>query len=128
MVYYDLVGLSAYENIVIYTYFAFTSLSTVGFGDYCPRSDEERAVGGFILLFGVSLFSYIMGNFISIIDNYGQYEDEYNEDAQLQRFFGTIANFNDKNRLKSSVRDQIEAYFEYRWANFKCVGLTTDDS
>jgi hypothetical protein len=78
MVFYNLVGLSNNENIIVYTYFAFTSLSTVGFGDYCPRSNEERAVGGFILLFGVALFSYIMGNFISIIDNYRQYEDEYN--------------------------------------------------
>ena len=56
------------ENTIIVTYFAFTSLSTVGFGDYNPRSDIERLLCAFILLFGVAIFSYIMGNFISIID------------------------------------------------------------
>jgi hypothetical protein len=50
------------------TYFAFTSLSTVGFGDLHPRSDYERLITAFILLFGVAIFSYVMGNFIEILD------------------------------------------------------------
>lgn len=39
-------------------YFAFTTLSTVGFGDYYPVSDTERLTGAFVLLFGVATFSY----------------------------------------------------------------------
>jgi hypothetical protein len=45
-------------------YYSFTSLTTVGFGDYHPKSDYERIVVMFILMFGVAIFSYIMGNFI----------------------------------------------------------------
>jgi hypothetical protein len=52
------------ENIIIAVYYAFTSLSTVGFGDYNPKSNIERFVCAFILLFGVAIFSYVMGNFI----------------------------------------------------------------
>jgi hypothetical protein len=48
-------------------YFAFTSLSTVGFGDFNPRSDLERLMTALLLLTGVSVFSYIMGNLIEII-------------------------------------------------------------
>ena len=48
-------------------YFAFTSLSTVGFGDYNPKSDIERVLCSFVLMFGVSIFSYIMGIFIEIL-------------------------------------------------------------
>ncbi len=48
-------------------YFAFTSLSTVGFGDLNPRSDFERIFIAFMLMFGVAIFSYIMGQFIDII-------------------------------------------------------------
>ena len=40
------------------SYFAFTTLSTVGFGDYYPVSDIERFCGAFVLLFGVATFSY----------------------------------------------------------------------
>ena len=45
-------------------YFAFTSLSTVGFGDFYPVSDLERVVGSFVLLIGVAMFSYILGELL----------------------------------------------------------------
>jgi hypothetical protein len=54
--------------MVIAVYFAFTSLSTVGFGDYCPRSDLERLLGSIMLLFGVSIFSMAMGRFIEMVE------------------------------------------------------------
>jgi len=47
--------------MVILMYFSFTSLTTVGFGDYNPRSNVERLFISFGLLFGVAIFSYIMG-------------------------------------------------------------------
>ena len=52
---------------LVVIYFAFTSLSTVGFGDYHPKSDEERIFVAFLLLVGVATFSYIMGIFINIL-------------------------------------------------------------
>ena len=48
-------------------YYAFTSLSTVGFGDLSPRNDAERIMVAMILYFGVLLFSYIMSIFIEIL-------------------------------------------------------------
>jgi hypothetical protein len=54
--------------MVIAVYFAFTSLATVGFGDYCPRSDFERCLGAIMLLFGVAIFSMCMGNFIEMLE------------------------------------------------------------
>ena len=61
---------SEYEALIIATYFAFTSLSTVGLGDFHPRGNIERVCTGFMLLFGVAIFSYIMGNFIENLKNY----------------------------------------------------------
>jgi len=54
-------------RVVQTMYFSFTTLSTVGFGDYHPVNYYERAVACFILLYGVAIFSYIQGNFIEII-------------------------------------------------------------
>ena len=48
-------------------YFAFTSLSTVGFGDFYPVSDVERIIGAMVLMFGVAIFLFIMGKFIEMI-------------------------------------------------------------
>jgi hypothetical protein len=68
LTHYDLHKNSSAMNLLISLYFAFTSLSTVGFGDYAPRGNYERLFGSFMLLFGVAIFSYIMGNFIDILD------------------------------------------------------------
>ena len=57
-----------YDQAIIVMYWAFTTLSTVGFGDYNPRSDSERLMCAFFMLFGVAIFSYIMGIFIEILD------------------------------------------------------------
>ena len=68
IVYFQLYGMTPSEITILVTYYMFTSLSTVGFGDYHPRSNFERVYCAMILLFGVAIFSYIMGNFIEILD------------------------------------------------------------
>ena len=66
---WDLDGLSNSEFIITILYFTFTSLSTVGFGDYYPITDEERVVGAFMLLFGVAIFSYLMGKLFDVLQS-----------------------------------------------------------
>jgi hypothetical protein len=53
--------------MVILLYFSFTSLTTVGFGDFHPQSDSERIFIAAGLLFGVAIFSYIVGELIEVI-------------------------------------------------------------
>ena len=62
-------GALANQSLIV-MYWAFTTLSTVGFGDYNPRSDGERLMCAFFMLFGVAIFSYIMGIFIEILDQF----------------------------------------------------------
>lgn len=59
-----------YRKVIVSCYFALTTLSTVGYGDYYPISNLERIIAIFIMLCGVAFFSYIMGSFIAIISNY----------------------------------------------------------
>ena len=56
------------EVLLIMLYWAFTTLSTIGLGDYYPVSNHERSVMcvGFIL--GVAMFSVIMKMFIRILN------------------------------------------------------------
>jgi hypothetical protein len=79
---------------LITTYFAFTSLSTVGFGDFHPRSNAERMFCAMILLFGVAIFSYIMGNFIEILSEFKEFHKELDDGDNLSKFFGTLKYFN----------------------------------
>ena len=69
-VYFDMRDSEPSRISLITTYFAFTSLSTVGFGDFHPRSNPERLICALILLFGVAIFSMIMGDFIDILQSF----------------------------------------------------------
>jgi voltage-gated potassium channel len=57
-------------------YFAFTTLSTVGFGDYYPVSNIERLVGSFVMLFGVAIFSYCAGELLVMVDTLLEISDD----------------------------------------------------
>ena len=58
------------RQLVISSYYALTTLSTVGYGDFYPISNRERMFAVLIMLGGVAFFSYIMGSFIEILSNY----------------------------------------------------------
>ena len=74
------------ENVVILIYFAFTSLSTVGFGDYFPVGDFERLFTSMILLLGVATFSYIMENFMQIFHSMEEFNRELEDSEGLDKF------------------------------------------
>jgi len=61
-------------------YYALTTLATVGYGDFHPKSNAERLVGGAFILFGVTVFSFIMGNFIEMLVEFRAVTAE-NEDS-----------------------------------------------
>ena len=67
---FDFASKDTYNRAIIMVYFTFTSLSTVGFGDYHPRSDSERIIIAIVLLFGVAIFSFVLGNFTEIMLSY----------------------------------------------------------
>ena len=73
---YDLENVTDKEKTIISLYFSFTSLSTVGFGDYHPKSNLERIACSIMLVAGVMIFSYIMGNFIAMINGYKEMKSD----------------------------------------------------
>mmetsp|Transcript_10851 Transcript_10851/g.18162 ORF Transcript_10851/g.18162 Transcript_10851/m.18162 type:complete len:747 (+) Transcript_10851:337-2577(+) len=114
-------------NAVIVVYYAFTSLSTVGFGDYHPKNNIERIVCSFILLFGVAIFSFMMGIFITILDQYQNLNADLDDGDKLSKFFGLQRNFNDKMPLKLEFKERIEQFFDYKWKNDKNQALDEEE-
>ena len=100
---------------MISTYFAFTSLGTFGLGDYYPQNNIERLFISFMLLFGVAIFSYVMGNFITILNYSMSYSAGFDDGDLLSKFFGVLQNFNHNQPIDSRMRLCIEKYFDYRW-------------
>ena len=117
IVYYDLQHKEMAHTIITLTYFAFTSLATVGFGDYCPRSNAERVVGAIMLICGVAVFSYIMGMFSNILQKNEKYSRDFEEGLALNRFFGVIKKFNYLSNIDHNLKQRIENHFDFKWKN-----------
>ena len=116
-----------WENLLLVMYFSFTTLSTVGFGDFHPKSEVERVVTTFILLVGVATFSFIMGQFIDILLNL-QTVTASNEDSQnLSRWINLLKHFNKNRPLPPEMTREFEKYFEYYWANDKNNAIKSED-
>lgn len=70
-------------------YYALTTLSTVGYGDYYPYSISEKIAGSFLEIFGVTFFSILMNGFIDVVLSIGGRNLNVDED-NLQRWFMLI--------------------------------------
>ena len=100
-------------------YFIFTTLSTVGFGDFNPRSNVERLILAFGMLLGVAIFSLIMGEFIAMLESVKDLQAEYEEGERLAIFFGVQTTFNRGDIIKVELKKEIEKFFDYKWIKEK---------
>ena len=50
-----------FRKLVICCYFSMTTLSTVGYGDFTPKTEVEKIIGIIIMIVGIAFFSFIMG-------------------------------------------------------------------
>ena len=92
----DLINQIALSNSLKVVYFAFTSLSSVGLGDLHPKSDIERLLTAFILLFGVAIFSYIMGNLLEIFKNYAAKMGIVDRKGELDHWIISLQRFTNR--------------------------------
>ena len=79
---------------MISTYFGFTTLSTIGLGDFYPVSDHERFVAAFLMLFGVLIQSFIMKKLANMLINAQKKDQEIESIEELNKFFNVLEIFN----------------------------------
>lgn len=72
---------STMDQMWALTYFAFTTLSTVGFGDFHPRSNSERLIGSIVMLLGVMINSIVVESLALMIKGIRMVDDDYEEYA-----------------------------------------------
>jgi Ion channel len=116
-----------FDAMITVVYFAFTTLATVGYGDMKPISNTERLIGSFILLFGVAVFSFIMGNFIEMLMEFKIVTADNEDNANLTRWFGLLSRFNKGRPLPKEMTFKIEEYFNYYWANDKNYAVKSEE-
>jgi hypothetical protein len=120
LVQYDLGNFNNERVVILLMYYSFTSLTTIGFGDISPANNVERifcAVMFFVI--GVSLFSYIMGNFIDILNRFKCMDQGNEQEDELNMFFEMLKRFNDGELYKQKFKDDVLAFFLYKWREDK---------
>lgn len=124
---FDLEDKDNFSKLIIACYFALTTLSTVGYGDYYPLSNLERVIVCFVMLFGVAFFSYIMGNFIEIITNYDEKMGIINKETDLHNWVTLLTRFTNNKPLPRPLITQIEEHFTYFWGNDRLASISKTD-
>lgn len=115
----------SFERLVKVWYYAITTLSTIGFGDFLPISTIERLVASFILVCGVTVFSFIMGQFIEILINYKSLW-EVGSHRELSKWILLLARFNNGQPLDKELIERIEDFFNYYWNNNRISAINCD--
>jgi len=91
------------RKLIVSCYFALTTLSTVGYGDFYPVSNLERIIAILIMLCGVAFFSYIMGSFIEIISNYEKKMGVIDKGTDLHNWMTLLTRFTNNKPLPKSL-------------------------
>jgi hypothetical protein len=91
------------------SYFILTTLTTIGYGDLFPISSPERIFGMFVQISGVAFFSFIMGKFIQIIQNYNSKTVVEDKGIDLHNWLALLTKFTDDKPLPHSLVNSIDS-------------------
>lgn len=103
------------DQLITISYYALTTLSTVGYGDYFPLSDIEVVVSLTYILAGAAFFAFIMGSFIEIISNYQSKMGRVDRITPLRNWMTLMMRFTGDKPLSKTLNKQIETHFAYFW-------------
>ena len=83
-------------------------------------------MGLIVLLFGVTMFSFIMGQFMDIIMYLNSFKDSGNH-KDLTKWISLLARYNNGNPLEKSMITEIESFFDYYWDFNRLEALKSED-
>ena len=66
--------MTATNKFIISAYFAFTTLSSCGLGDFHPISNQERLFCAFYMMFGTAVYSFIGNKFYGMADKISNFD------------------------------------------------------
>ena len=101
-----------WDNETRYTnalYWSVQTVSTVGYGDVTPKTNLQRFFAVCVMLFGVGVYSYVIGNVASLLANIDPAKSHHIEN--LER----LTAFMSYRELPHSLQQRIRNYYNYLW-------------
>jgi hypothetical protein len=115
---YNLDNKELYERLIVSSYFAITTLTTVGYGDFTPQNNLERLFSVFIMLLGVAMFSYVMGNFTNLVaSNEMNQNSRVGKITELQKWYGLLNSYSKNKLFPPSFINTIDKHYSNLWGS-----------
>ena len=74
-------------------------------------------MGILIILFGVATYSFIAGQYQTMLQKIIGLSSEGEEDSKLEYFFATFDHFNCNLPFDSIIKNQIQQFLKFKWEN-----------
>jgi hypothetical protein len=96
------------DQYIIAFYFALTTVTTVGYGDFYATSIAEMIWAMFCMIIGVIVFSYVSGSLASLLTNS---DARYSElDEKLEK----LERINAEHPLDTHLFEEIKLYIQFK--------------
>lgn len=98
-------------------YWAFTTMTTVGYGDIHPNTPKERALTLITMLVSCVVYAYTIGSIGSLVTKHNMYSQQYKEKMTY------VNQFLIRKEIPKELRLKIRRYLEYVLNSKKTVKL-----
>lgn len=92
-------------------YWCITTLATVGYGDITPQTNAQTVYTMAVMILGVGIYGYVIGNVTTLLANMDLTTNHYREIMER------VTAFMQYRRLPTGLQHQIRDYYAYLWAN-----------
>jgi hypothetical protein len=94
-------------------YWAFTTMTTVGYGDITPITNNEKIYAMFSMIVACGVFAYTVGSIGSLVSKQNAMENAYREQVVA------VNRYMRKKELPYDLQFRVRRYLEYVWENKK---------
>jgi voltage-gated potassium channel len=92
-------------------YWCITTLATVGYGDITPSTNAQTVYAMVVMLLGVGVYGYVIGNVTTLLANIDLAKTHYRENMER------LAAFMRYRHIPTPLQQHIRNYYAYLWAN-----------
>ncbi|CAG9311955.1 unnamed protein product [Blepharisma stoltei] len=108
---------SPFDKYITSLYWAFTTMTTVGYGDIVPKTLPEKIYAMFAMIVACGVFAYTVGSIGSLVSKQNAVENAYREQVVA------VNRYMRKKDLPHDLQFRVRRYLEYVWENKKKSNL-----
>ena len=92
-------------------YWCITTLATVGYGDIVPKTNLQTVYAMVVMLLGVGVYGYVIGNVTNLVANIDLAKTHYRENMER------LAAFMHYRNIPPTLQRRLRDYHAYLWEN-----------